>query len=300
MDVENDEEAITALVNICGIPRPLAEDYLEATGNVLSDACFLHYSVSGIEPQLYPVFFGKELRISPDFRVEMGPPKPVEAVSPKELTEWEEVKYVELREIAEGERKSGHLKADENEQCAVCMCEFGLEDDTEIVRLGKCKSHFFHKECITNAIGSPPSLKCPVCGQTYGTLTGSMPPGIMTVFLDPNTNCSGFSVGTWAIDYHIPDGVSSGKPYHGTGREAYLPNNAEGREVLRLLVCAFYRRQTFAVGTSVTTGRDNSVVWSGIHHKTSLDGGPTNFGYPDPTYFSRVKGELATRGVLYS
>jgi len=43
------------------------------------------------------------------------------------------------------------------------------------------------------------------------------------------------------------------------------------------------------VGRSVTTGLDNQVVWNGIHHKTSMSGGAANFGYPDPTYFNRVK-----------
>ena len=51
------------------------------------------------------------------------------------------------------------------------------------------------------------------------------------------------------------------------------------------------------MGTSVTTGRANTVVWSGIHHKTSLGGGPAFFGYPDPTYFNRVKLEIADRGI---
>jgi deltex-like protein len=38
-------------------------------------------------------------------------------------------------------------------------------------------------------------------------------------------------------------------------------------------------------------------VWQGIHHKTSPNGGTSCFGYPDPTYFSRVKAELEDRGV---
>lgn len=39
------------------------------------------------------------------------------------------------------------------------------------------------------------------------------------------------------------------------------------------------------------------VVWQGIHHKTSTSGGTSMFGYPDPTYFQRVRDELAGRGV---
>jgi deltex len=54
----------------------------------------------------------------------------------------------------------------------------------------------------------------------------------------------------------------------------------------------------FTVGKSVTTGLDNQVVWNGIHHKTNTSGGVGSFGYPDPTYFSRVKEELAAKGVV--
>jgi len=63
-----------------------------------------------------------------------------------------------------------------------------------------------------------------------------------------------------------------------------------------LLAEAFKRRLTFIVGTSQTTGLQNSVVWAGLHHKTSISGG--NFGWPDPTYFQRVTDELKDRGVI--
>ncbi len=104
----------------------------------------------------------------------------------------------------------------------------------------------------------------------------------------------------WTISYKIPNGVNSsnGIPYTGTSRMAYLPDTQEGREVLALLVKAFQRKHTFTIGTSVTTGQKNCVTWSGIHHKTSLTGGTKNYGYPDPTYLSRVKEELADRGVI--
>jgi deltex-like protein len=91
-----------------------------------------------------------------------------------------------------------------------------------------------------------------------------------------------------------------GVPYHGTNRTCYLPNNAEGRKVRDMLRIAFNRRLIFTVGTSLTTGRQNTVTWNGIHHKTSLRGGPTRFGYPDPTYIQRVTEELATDGITES
>uniref|UniRef100_A0A914WC66 E3 ubiquitin-protein ligase n=1 Tax=Plectus sambesii TaxID=2011161 RepID=A0A914WC66_9BILA len=78
---------------------------------------------------------------------------------------------------------------------------------------------------------------------------------------------------------------------------AFLPYNDEGRLVLKLLKLAFDHRLTFTVGDSITTGAKNVVVWNNIHHKTSLHGGPQCFGYPDPTYLSRVQEELHAAGI---
>lgn len=64
------------------------------------------------------------------------------------------------------------------------------------------------------------------------------------------------------------------------------------------MVEAFKRRLTFKVGTSLTTGQSNVVCWAGIHHKTSPAGGTYHFGWPDPTYFDRVKDELQNLGVV--
>jgi deltex-like protein len=61
--------------------------------------------------------------------------------------------------------------------------------------------------------------------------------------------------------------------YHGTTREAYLPDNGEGRHVLGLLERAFALRQIFTIGQSRTTGCDNVVTWNDIHHKTNYSGG---------------------------
>eukprot|EP00349_Pseudokeronopsis_sp_Brazil_P001085 CAMPEP_0202965288 /NCGR_PEP_ID=MMETSP1396-20130829/9314_1 /ASSEMBLY_ACC=CAM_ASM_000872 /TAXON_ID= /ORGANISM="Pseudokeronopsis sp., Strain Brazil" /LENGTH=128 /DNA_ID=CAMNT_0049687957 /DNA_START=804 /DNA_END=1190 /DNA_ORIENTATION=+ len=112
--------------------------------------------------------------------------------------------------------------------------------------------------------------------------------------------CTGYEkYGTWLIQYGFPSGIQdNGVPYSGTHRTAYVPDTPEGREVIALLVKAFERRHTFIVGTSVTTGQQNCVVWSGIHHKTNTCGGATHFGFPDYTYFNRVKLEMADRGVL--
>jgi deltex-like protein len=82
-------------------------------------------------------------------------------------------------------------------------------------------------------------------------MVGDQPPGKMDVKVDNNSHCAGYEgVGTIIIDYSF----GNGNGYTGTRRRAYLPNNDEGKEVLRLLRIAFDRRLIFTVGTSVTTG----------------------------------------------
>ena len=103
-------------------------------------------------------------------------------------------------------------------------------------------------------------------------------------------SCDGFAEETWVINYSFPSGVTDSKQkFHGDGRTAYIPDTEEGREVLALLVTSFRRKLTFTVGFSVVRGRDNCIVWNGVHHKTNTHGGSTRYGWPDATYFNRVK-----------
>ena len=126
-----------------------------------------------------------------------------------------------------------------------------------------------------------------------------MPKGRMVAKIDKGIRCKGYpNDETIVINYSFKDGYLNGQKYYGTYRTAYLPKNKEGIEILGMLKVAFDRKLTFVVGTSVTTGQKNVVVWNGIHHKTSTYGGTSNYGYPDPTYFNRVKEELAAKGIL--
>lgn len=169
-----------------------------------------------------------------------------------------------------------------------------LNYNFSVILLDKCKDHFFHIECVSNMINSNSSfIKCPICNKIYGIQTGEQPNGTMKAYIT-HQRCSGYeNCKTIAIDYSFP----SGKTYSGTHRTAYLPDNKEGRKILGLLKVCFDRKLVFTVGTSVTTGMKNTTIWSGIHHKTSLNGGSSHFGYPDPTYFSRVEQEMASKGV---
>lgn len=134
------------------------------------------------------------------------------------------------------------------------------------------------------------SMKCPFCQITTGIPVGTCPTGTMDVKVK-KSSCAGYeNVGTIQIQYYID---SEG---YGLNRTAYLPNNADGNEILELLKIAWDRRISFTIGTSVTTGVENTVVWN-IHHKTNQTGGVEYFGYPDATYFQRVKWELEANGI---
>ena len=86
-----------------------------------------------------------------------------------------------------------------------------------------------------------------------------------------------------------------GSNFIGATRIAYLPDNADGRRLLKRLEYAFSKGLTFTVGTSLSTGQGNVVTWASVHHKTSISGG--SHGYPDPSYFYNCNDELDSLGV---
>lgn len=172
------------------------------------------------------------------------------------------------------------------------------------MKLEGCQEgHYFHAKCAALFLAKKP--ECPMCKHRFAEITGDQPDGTMTVSTQANQPLPGFppNSGTIILQYHFPSGIQGpqhsnpGQPYSGTSRTAYLPDTAEGREVLGLLRRAFDQRLVFRVGQSVTTGRDNATVWNGIHHKTRREGGPQNFGYPDQDYLRRVKDELRSKGI---
>ena len=69
-------------------------------------------------------------------------------------------------------------------------------------------------------------------------------------------------------------------------------------QVLKLLRVAWERRLTFTIGSSVTTGASNTVVWNEIHHKTESMSNHSGHGYPDPNYLDNVLMELSSQGVV--
>ncbi|XP_077982221.1 uncharacterized protein LOC144437202 isoform X2 [Glandiceps talaboti] len=133
---------------------------------------------------------------------------------------------------------------------------------------------------------------------------GNQPDGIMTHTIEKKLHLPGYEKnGTIIVQYEFSGGIQKrghpnpGRHYSGTVRTAYLPSNGEGLEVLSLLRKAFDNGLLFTIGKSMTTGIDNCVVWNDVHHKTSMRGGPASYGYPDPTYLTRVKEELSAKGI---
>ncbi|KAL1789185.1 E3 ubiquitin-protein ligase DTX3L [Sigmodon hispidus] len=198
---------------------------------------------------------------------------------------------------------SGHLRgsaADDSEAknddyCAICM-----DTITNKHVLSKCK-HEFCTYCINKALSLKPV--CPVCQTSYGIQKGNQPEGTMTFNTLGKSLPGHEDCGTIVIHYDMKGGIQTsehpnpGKPYYGTKRTAYLPDNKEGRKVLDLLEKAFKKKLIFTIGCSRVTGASDVITWNDIHHKTSTFGGSTNFGYPDPDYLNRVKEELKAKGI---
>ena len=92
---------------------------------------------------------------------------------------------------------------------------------------------------------------------------------------------------------------ANNQPFSGDNRGAYLPDSPEGREILALFTICFKRRLTLSIGRSITRNVDNVVIWNGVHHKSRTNRGAAHFGYPDATYYNRVKQELTLKGVTW-
>ncbi|XP_066293160.1 uncharacterized protein [Branchiostoma lanceolatum] len=180
-----------------------------------------------------------------------------------------------------------------SKDCPICM------DKAIDPRQLDCCGNEFCSKCIKTAFRV--KSICPTCGHQYEALKGDQPKGGTMEVWESSQFLPGYpECGSLQIHYHLPSGTQEhchpnpGRPYTGTDRHAYLPDNKEGREILQLLKTAFDNRLVFTVGTSVSTGQTDVVTWNDIHHKSSIDG---SYGYPDPDYLRRVREELAAKGI---
>ncbi|KAK6967903.1 E3 ubiquitin-protein ligase DTX4-like isoform X2 [Biomphalaria glabrata] len=201
--------------------------------------------------------------------------------------------------------------------CAICCDKLNepssygdnMSGSSDVVELCFCK-HQFHKLCLLtmyNSVHKGNSLQCPCCNTIYGEKTGTCPPGTMEWYIDKDLHLAGYEdYSTICISYHMSPGIQGpehphpGQRYKARGfpRTAFLPDCNQGRKVLKLLIEAFGRRLTFTIGTSTTTGEQNTLTWNEIHHKTESYGNAFGHGYPDPKYLDNVLMELASHGVV--
>ncbi|XP_065104400.1 E3 ubiquitin-protein ligase DTX1 [Paramisgurnus dabryanus] len=206
-----------------------------------------------------------------------------------------------------------------DEDCTICMERLTTASGYEGVlsfkgikpemvgKLGKC-GHMYHLLCLVamyNNGNKDGSLQCPTCKAIYGEKTGTQPPGKMEYHVIPHSLPGYSETKTIRIVYDIPAGIQTsehpnpGKKFSARGfpRHCYLPDNEQGRRVLKLLIMAWDRHLIFTIGTSSTTGETDTVVWNEIHHKTEFGSNLTGHGYPDPNYLDNVMRELAAQGV---
>lgn len=190
-----------------------------------------------------------------------------------------------------------------DDECVICLSEMKANEKIVGFDITGC-SHMFHEECIKNVIRkSKPS--CPICRKPINVIQGCSPSGTMTISTT-SRKCSGYessSSGTIIIRYDMPSGIQKeyhqnpGDHYNGAYREAYLPDNEEGKALLLRLKYAWLKGLTFLIGTSMTTGVANSITWSSIHHKTRMNAGAMYHGFPDDSYFRNCNFELDALGI---
>ena len=161
-------------------------------------------------------------------------------------------------------------------ECSICMEMYeAVEIYGVVIKLPSCShEHYFHSHCAERMLWT--TGKCAICSHFYLIKHGNQPKsGTMRISKGPPCleGYEDLGIGTIIINYSFPSGIQAddmpnpGEAYHGTHRTAYLPDDDEGNKILRLLQRCFDIRQTFCVGTSVTTGISNCVIWNGIHHK---------------------------------
>ncbi|XP_005181037.1 protein deltex [Musca domestica] len=189
--------------------------------------------------------------------------------------------------------------------CPMCMEELVHNAQNPAIALSRCQ-HLMHLQCLNGMIIAQQNemnknlfIECPVCGIVYGEKIGNQPNGTMSWSILSKSLPGHEGQNTIQIVYDIASGIQSSEHPHpgraffavGFPRVCYLPDCPLGRKVLRFLKIAFDRRLLFSIGRSVTTGREDVVIWNSVDHKTQFN------MFPDPTYLQRCMQQLVHLGV---
>lgn len=204
-----------------------------------------------------------------------------------------------------GDLISAHTVAwaggDAEEECPICL----VEQDATSLSLAGC-GHTYHRACLEALLRSSARtyIECPKCKRVYGERRGNMPTsGTISHTLSPAQLPGHQGAGSIEITFNFRPGVQGpehpapGQPYHAHNfpRRAWLPDTREGLMALHGIYLAWDQRIMFTVGTSLTTGMQNTITWNDIHMKTQPSGG--QHGYPDPNYLSNLRDDLSVRGI---
>ena len=193
------------------------------------------------------------------------------------------------------------VPADEN--CSVCLETVSGVQSSHIVKPPDC-NHYFHLACAEPWFRD--HSDCPVCRVPVTVVMGMQPDHADNIVMEniSTEDLPGFDGdGTLEMIFFMPSGIQNlhhplpGSPYHGESVRAFLPHNSEGKEAARLLRLAFARKLLFRIGFNEATNKHDQIIVNGIELKTRRYGGYTVQGYPDPTYFCRLKIDLREMGV---
>ena len=189
------------------------------------------------------------------------------------------------------------------DECDICMEKYN--NGKEVSRMTRCV-HMFHTHCIQKACEA--SQRCPVCRVCGPKMEGNCPPGRMSWKVDDKLYKDGKGLAGYEdckviqIRYEMNGGYQDSRHqnpgvwYSGMQWPAYLPDNSEGRRVLELFKKAWRMKKTFTVGRSLFYNEDNRITWNDIHHKTEPFPN-VQYGYPDPTYLTRVVEDMKAMGI---
>ena len=185
-----------------------------------------------------------------------------------------------------------------DKECAICYSsEFKFNNNNlKPVKLVNCdnNTHIFHNDCINQSLKY--KNQCPVCKKIYGYLIGNLPEGTMEIKLEKKSLSGYDNYDTIILIWNLHSGEYNNIRYHSDKRIGYLPYNNDGIILTNLLIEAFQRGLLFKIGFSETRNIDNVICWNSIHIKTNPNPN-TIYGYPDDTYFDRVKEELKNIGI---
>ena len=147
------------------------------------------------------------------------------------------------------------------EECTICH---EILNQRYCVGLKAC-NHVFHVDCIHKAFEF--KHQCPVCRILIGSAPqGKSPSGTMTVSSSPIC-CAGFQCDSFVISYIVPAAIqlsyhdNPGHIHSSKVVTAYLPNNEEGKDLLKRLKFSFMHGLSFTVGTSLTTNLADQCTW---------------------------------------